>query len=121
MALTDISIRNAKPTDRQQKLFDGGGLFPLVTPSGSRRWVLKYRFARKEKSLALGVYPEVSLSEARKRRDEARDKLAAGVDPGEAKKTDKRAARLAAANSFEAVALAWMKARGECGPASARL
>ncbi|WP_233863013.1 tyrosine-type recombinase/integrase [Paraburkholderia adhaesiva] len=113
MALTDISIRNAKPIDRQQKLFDGGGLFLLVKPSGSRRWVLKYRFAGKEKSLALGVYPEVSLSEARKRRDEARDKLAAGTDPGEAKKTDKRAARLAASNSFEAVALAWMKERGE--------
>lgn len=107
MALTDVAIRNAKPTDKQQKLFDGGGLFLLVKPAGGKRWVLKYRFGGKEKSLALGTYPEVTLVEARRRRDAARDKLAAGIDPGEAKKAEKRTQQLSAENSFEAVAREW--------------
>ncbi|WP_322056770.1 tyrosine-type recombinase/integrase [Paraburkholderia sp. J63] len=111
MPLTDTAIRNTKPTDKPQKLFDGSGLFLLVKPSGQRYWRLKYRVAGKEKLLALGVYPDVSLAAARKKRDEAREKLAAGVDPGEAKKSDKRAARLAAINTFEAVSLAWMDER----------
>lgn len=111
MALTDLAVRNAKTAEKQQKLFDGGGLFLLVMPTGGKRWVLKYRINGKEKSLALGTYPEISLVEARKRRDAAREKLAADIDPGEAKKADKRAAKLAAANSFEAVALAWMEER----------
>lgn len=111
MALTDLAIRNAKPAEKQQKLFDSGGLFLLVTPAGGKRWVLKYRVNGKEKSLALGMYPDVTLVEARKRRDAAREKLAGGVDPGEAKKADKRAAKLAAVNSFEAVTLAWMGER----------
>ncbi|MFC5428350.1 tyrosine-type recombinase/integrase [Paraburkholderia denitrificans] len=111
MALTDTAIRNAKPTDKQQKLYDGQGLLLLITPAGGKRWVFKYRIGGKEKSLALGTYPEVSLSDARRRRDDAREKLAAGVDPSESKKTDKRAARLAAINTFEAVALAWMDER----------
>ncbi|WP_341312612.1 integrase arm-type DNA-binding domain-containing protein [Paraburkholderia sp. IMGN_8] len=113
MALSDVTIGNAKPGNKQQKLYDGGGLLLLVTPAGSKRWILKYRFAGKEKSLALGVYPDVPLADARKRRDDVREKLAANVDPGEAKKAEKRAARLAAANSFEAVALAWMEERGQ--------
>ncbi|CAM2169449.1 Integrase [Paraburkholderia sacchari] len=113
MALTDLAVRNTKPAEKQQKLFDGGGLFLLVLPTGAKRWVLKYRFHGKEKSLALGVYPDVSLVEARKRREAAREKLANGIDPGEAKKADKRAAMLAALNSFEAVVLAWMKERKE--------
>lgn len=107
MALTDVAIRNAKPTDKQQKLFDGGGLFLLVKPAGGKRWVLKYRFAGREKSLALGTYPAVALTEARKRRDDAKDKLAAGIDPGEAKQAVKRTQRLNAENSFEAVAREW--------------
>lgn len=111
MALSDLAVRNAKPAEKQQKLFDSGGLFLLITPAGGKRWVLKYRFNGKEKSLALGMYPQVSLVEARKRRDAAREKLAADVDPGEAKKADRRAAKLAAANSFQAVALAWMDER----------
>jgi hypothetical protein len=109
VALTDRAVRNTKPAEKQQKQFDAGGLFLPVTPAGGKRWVLKYRISAKEKSLALGTYPEVSLVEARKRRDAAREKLAAGVDPREAKKADKRAAKLPAANSFEAVALAWME------------
>ncbi|PXW18426.1 tyrosine-type recombinase/integrase [Paraburkholderia caballeronis] len=111
MPLTDTAIRNAKPADKPRKLFDAGGLFLLLTVAGQRYWRLKYRFAGKEKLLALGVYPEVSLAAARKRREEAREKLAAGIDPGEAKKADARAARIAAANSFEAVANGWMEER----------
>ena len=106
MALSDVTIRHAKPGNKRQKLYDGGGLLLLVTPAGSKRWILKHRFTGKEKSLALGVYPDVPLADARKRRDDAREKLAANIDPGKAKKADKRAARLAAAHSFEAVALA---------------
>ncbi|WP_028211551.1 tyrosine-type recombinase/integrase [Paraburkholderia mimosarum] len=111
MALTDTAVRNAKPTDKQKKLYDGQGLLLLITPAGGKRWVFKYRIGGKEKSLALGMYPQVSLSDARRRRDEAREKLAASIDPSEAKKSDKRAARLAAINTFEAVALAWMDER----------
>ncbi|MDN7458177.1 tyrosine-type recombinase/integrase [Burkholderia cenocepacia] len=107
MPLTDIAIRNAKAGDKPQKLFDAGGLFLLVTPAGQRYWRFKYRIAGKEKLLALGVYPDVSLQAARKKRDDAREKLASGIDPGEAKKADKRAARLAAATSFEAVTREW--------------
>jgi integrase len=111
MSLTDTAVRNAKPEAKPKKLFDGGGLFLLVTPSGSRMWRLKYRFSGKEKLLALGVYPDVGLAAARKKRDEAREKLAAGVDPGEARKTEKRTARINANNTFEAVALGWMEER----------
>jgi integrase len=111
VALTELAVRNTKPTDKQQKLFDGGGLFLLITPAGGRRWVLKYRMHGREKSLALGTYPEVPLADARKRREVARQKIADGVDPGEAKKAEKRAAKLASANSFEAVARAWMAER----------
>lgn len=82
-----------------------------VSPAGGKYWRLKYRFAGKEKRLALGVYPDVPLAAARARRDEARRKLAAGIDPGEAKKAEKRAVRLAATNSFEMVALGWMAER----------
>ncbi|MCA7956392.1 integrase arm-type DNA-binding domain-containing protein [Burkholderia multivorans] len=107
MPLTDTTIRNTKPAEKPVKLFDGGGLFLLVTPAGQRYWRLKYRAAGKEKLLALGVYPEVTLATARRKRDEAREKLAAGIDPGEAKKAEKRTARLSAENSFEAVAREW--------------
>ena len=107
MPLTDLAIRSAKPDDKPIKLFDGGGLFLLLTPAGQRYWRLKYRVAGKEKLLALGVYPDVSLAAARKKRDEAREKLVAGVDPGEVKKAEKRTQRLNAENSFEAIAREW--------------
>lgn len=111
MPLTDTTIRNTKAADKPVKLFDGGGLFLLITPAGQRYWRLKYRIAGKEKLLALGVYSTgkkgVSLAMARKLRDEARAKLEAGIDPGEAKKAAKRTQRLNAENSFEAVAREW--------------
>lgn len=109
--LTDTAIRNAKPADKPVRLFDGGGLYLEIAPSGGKWWRLKYRFGGKEKRYSLGVYPEVTLATARKKRDEAREKLAAGIDPGEAKKAEKRASLLAAANSFEVVARGWMDER----------
>lgn len=105
--LTDRTIRNAKPEDKPVKLSDGLGLFLLINVNDTRYWRLKYRFAGKEKLLALGAYPDVTLAEARERRDEARKRLAEGLDPGEARKAERRARKLAAENSFEAVAREW--------------
>lgn len=76
MALTDIKVRTAKPTDKQYKLTDGNGMHLLVHPNGSKYWRLQYRFGGKQKMLALGVYPDVSLADARARRDDARKLLA---------------------------------------------
>ncbi|WP_414444378.1 tyrosine-type recombinase/integrase [Burkholderia sp. 22PA0106] len=111
MPLTDIAIRKAAPREKSYRLADSGGMYLEISPAGGKYWRLKYRFAQKEKRLALGVYPDVSLAAAREKRDEARKKLAAGVDPGEAKKADKRAAVLAASNSFESVARGYMNER----------
>src|ERR1700735_1382207 len=90
MSLSDVKVRNAKPRTKPYKIADGEGLFLLVTPAGSKYWRLKYFFANKEKLLALGVYPEVTLADARERRAQARKVLAAGNDPGEAKREAKR-------------------------------
>ena len=108
MALTDAAIRTAKPAEKPYKLTDGKGLFVLVHPNGSKYWRLKYRYDGKEKTLALGVYPETLLKEARQRCDDARKLLANDVDPGNVKKAQK-AARLAdAENSFKAVSIEWL-------------
>ena len=102
-SLSDAKARNAKPKAKPYKVADGEGLFLLITPSGSKYWRLKYFFAGKEKLLALGVYPDVSLADARERRAQARKDLAARRDPGEAKKEAKRVAVLESANSFEVI------------------
>jgi len=107
MALTDTAVRNAKPAEKPIKLFDGGGLFLHITPTGQRYWRLKYRFAGKEKLLAIGVYPEVGLKEARDRREDAKRLLGEGVDPSVERKVRKVATVERAANSFEAVAREW--------------
>ena len=107
MALTDTAIRNAKPGPKAAKLFDAGGLYLLLQPTGSKLWRLKYRFGGSEKLLALGAYPEVPLRTARERRDAERRKIADGTDPGQARKAAKAAQKVASANSFEAVARAW--------------
>lgn len=107
MPLSDVVIRKAKPADKIQRLFDGGGLYLEITPAGGKLWRQKYRFAGKEKRLAHGTYPEVTLAEARARREAARKLLAHGTDPGEQKKADKAAGEERAANSFEAVAREW--------------
>lgn len=109
MALTDIALRNAKPTDKPYKLTDEKGLYLLVTPSGGRLWKLKFRNkAGVEKKLSIGAYPEVGLKQARERRDEARRQLSDGVDPAEQKRIDKHTAKISAANTFDAVARAYI-------------
>ena len=107
MPLTDTAIRNAKPADKARKLFDGGGLYLEVAPSGGKWWRLKYRYGGKEKRLSLGVYPDVSLKDARERRDEARKLLANDIDPSEHRQAQKAAKEDRAANSFEVVAREW--------------
>lgn len=107
MSLTDTKVRNAKPQEKAYKLFDEKGLFLLITPQNQKYWRLKYRFTGKEKSLALGVYPETTLANARDKRDDARKLLANDIDPGLSKQLAKRTARIAAANTFQTVALEW--------------
>ncbi|MBL8224462.1 MAG: tyrosine-type recombinase/integrase [Chromatiales bacterium] len=107
MPLTEAAIRNAKPGDRPRKLADGGGLYLLVTPAGGKLWRLKYRVQGREKTLAFGPYPAVSLKAARSALLKAKEQLASGIDPGAAK----QAAKLASADSFEAVAREWLARR----------
>lgn len=111
MPLNDLRIKAAKPKDKPYKLGDGSGLYLLVHPTGAKYWRLKYRYNGKEKKLAFGVYPEVSLADARARCMEARKHLAAALDPTEVKRTAKERAAISSANTFEAIALEWMEAR----------
>jgi integrase len=104
--LTAVAVKNAKPADRPYKLSDGGGMFLLVNAVG-KYWRLAYRFAGKQKMLALGPYPEVTLEAARKARDAARQLLRDGTDPGMVRKVDKLTARHKSENTFEAVAREW--------------
>jgi integrase len=106
MALSDTKIRGAKTSDKQVKLFDGGGLFLLVAPSGGKLWRLKYRHEGKEKLLSLGAYPEISLADARQRRDEARKQVAHGIDPGAVRKAQKQA-ETEETETFEVIAREW--------------
>lgn len=107
MALSDVAIRKAKPADKPSRMFDGGGLYLEIAPSGGKLWRLKYRYGGKEKRLAIGTYPEISLLEARNRREAARKLLANGSDPADAKKAQKAARLDREANSFEVVAREW--------------
>jgi integrase len=117
MALPDIQVKNAKPKDKPYKLSDGGGMYLLVSPNGSRLWRLKYRFLNKEKTLAFGSYPEVSLLKAREKRAEARKLLVDEIDPSVAKKESQRDKRIKAANTFEALAREWHeKKKGSWSP-----
>jgi integrase len=103
MPLTDAAIRKAKSSEKPFKLFDERGLFLLVTPTGGKLWRFKYRLSGKEKLISLGGYPDVSLADARDRRDDARKRVAAGVDPS----AERRAARAAADETFEVIAREW--------------
>ncbi|HBW8635746.1 TPA: tyrosine-type recombinase/integrase [Klebsiella pneumoniae] len=105
MALTDIKVRTVKPADKPFKLTDGEGMHLLVNPNGSKYWRLQYRFSGKQKMLALGVYPMVSLAEARKRRDAAKKLVSDGIDPSQKKKDDK--IQESGSLTFEAVARDW--------------
>jgi len=107
MPLSDTAVRMAKLRPKTYKLSDSAGLYLEVAPNGSRYWRLKYRFAGKEKRVALGVYPVVTLARARADALEARRILYDGIDPAMRKKEREREARLAAANSFESVARDW--------------
>ncbi|MBR8283912.1 tyrosine-type recombinase/integrase [Burkholderia vietnamiensis] len=107
--LTDAAIKNAKPREKSYRLRDGGGLYLEVMPIGSKLWRWKYYFDGKEKRLSFGKYPDVGLKDARARRDDARKLKAAGIDPGEHRKTVKAARLERAANTFEAVAREWFE------------
>ncbi|EIY0218831.1 Arm DNA-binding domain-containing protein, partial [Escherichia coli] len=104
MPLTVRQIESAKPADKDYKLSDGQGLYLLVKKSGARYWNLKYRFAGKEKKLVIGVYPDISLAQARQKRDEARKLLAEGKDPSYEKQARKLAIRESMACTFRTIA-----------------
>ena len=105
--LTDTAIKAAKPKEKPYKLADALGLFLSIQPTGAKWWRLKYRYAGKEKLLSLGVYPEVSLKQARERRDDARKQLSNGIDPSAQRQAVKAAASTANANTFEAIGREW--------------
>lgn len=107
MKLTDTTCKNTKPTDKPRKLSDGAGLYLEVMPTGSKYWRLKYRFAGKEKRLAIGVYPEISLKEARERRDQARKLIQNGTDPSQLKKDLKHQQIIDTENTFKKIAIEW--------------
>jgi integrase len=104
--LTDSTIKTAKPKDKPYKLSDAHGLYLLVNPNGSKLWRLKYRVNGKEKGAAFGAYPAITLQQARQRRDDARQQLAEGIDPGEQKKAAKQAQK-AEGLTFETLAREW--------------
>ena len=107
MPLNARQIDTAKPKEKEYKLTDGGGLYLLVKPNGAKYWRLKYRFFGKEKKLSIGVYPDISLADARLKREEARKVIALGGDPGEEKKAEKLAKKASVENTFKAIALEW--------------
>ena len=107
MPLTDIAIRSLKPSKMPIKLFDERGLYLEVSPAGGKWWRWKFRFGGKEKRLSMGVYPDVSLKDARDRRDAARKLLADGIDPGKNRKAQKAARADSLSNSFEVVTREW--------------
>lgn len=107
MLLSDIQIKRAKPKEKPYTLNDGMGLSLLIDTTGSKGWRFRYRFAGKPKMISFGVYGEVSLAEARQKREECRSMLAKGINPSEARKADKIALQFAHENSFEAVAREW--------------
>lgn len=107
MKLSDKACKAAKPKEKAYKLADGGGLYLEVMPNGSKCWRMKYRYLGKEKRLAFGVYPIISLADARTARERAKKMLAQGIDPSGAKKEERREAVRNAENTFKAVALEW--------------
>lgn len=111
MPITDTLCRNIRPTEKAQKLSDGGGLYLFVPPTGGKLWRMNYRFQGKQKTLALGSYPEISLKEARALRDRAKEHLAHDIDPSKHKKKTKALSQIEAANTFEAIAREWYEAK----------
>lgn len=111
--LTNTAVTKLKPKEKLYRVFDGRGLYLEVMPNGSKYWRLKYRILGKERRMALGVFPDVGLADARERRDAARKLVAAGVDPAAARKEDRRAAIINASNTFEVVAREWHEKQEE--------
>lgn len=113
MSLTDIKAKNAKPLEKEYKLTDGFGMFLRVTPKGSKYWQMAYRFEGKQKLFSIGVYPAVSLGDARQRRDEARRLLAQGIDPNAKKQAEVKELKAKRDNtrSFRTVAKAWFSTK----------
>jgi len=107
MKLTARQVETSKPKEKAYKLSDGGGMYLEVAPNGSKYWRMKYRYAGKEKRLALGVYPSISLAQARAKREEAKRILALGDDPSLVKKAEKREKESQVNNSFEKITLEW--------------
>jgi len=109
--LTATAVSNAKPRTKGYNLSDGGGFYLFVKPNGTKAWRFNYRFNEKQKTLAIGVYPDVSLKQAREKHQRARVNLASGIDPSAHKKASSAATHAALANSFELVAIEWSKTR----------
>jgi hypothetical protein len=112
LPLTDLQVKTAKPKAKEYKLTDGGGLYLLITPSGGKLWRFNYRFDEKYKTLFLKSYPEITLSDARKARDDARKLLANGVDPSAVIKAQKEQTQIQSeisANTFKKVAREWLQ------------
>jgi len=110
--LTDKQIKNAKPKEKKYKLYDGGGLFLLLTPQGGKLWRLKYRLHNKDREYAIGIYPTISLVEARQKRDELKNLVANGIDPNQTKKESKQKAQQIEEqnqNSFEKISQEWIE------------
>ena len=107
MSLSATAIKNSKPKDKNYKLSDERGLYLLITTKGSKWWRLDYRFQKKRKTLSMGVYPDISLKEARERRDQARNQIANDIDPSEVRKTVKSEIHNQSKNSFEVIAREW--------------
>ena len=111
--LTATAVKQAKPKTKAYSLSDGGWLYLFVKPNGTKAWRFNYRINGKQKTLAIGIYPDISLKAARDKHKEARENLANGIDPSSHKKATKAANQSKSANSFEAVALEWSKTRGK--------
>lgn len=107
MSLSNTAILKAKPSDKAFKMFDSGGLYLLVNPTGSKLWRFKYKYDGKEKLLCMGKYPEKSLLDIREEHAKARKLLAEGIDPGEVKKAKRQNLHYESKNSFEAIAREW--------------
>lgn len=121
MTLTDAAIRRAKPRHKPYKVSDSGGLYLLVTPSGGRLWRFKYRMLGIEKKLSLGRYPELSLADARKQRDAAREAVSSGTDPAATKRRKRIAAKAAMGNTFGDVSLEYVQKAEREGRAPATI
>lgn len=121
MPLTDMKIKAFKPSDKSQKYYDGGGLYILVQPSGSKLWQMKIRIDGKEKKLSFGKYPVVSLKGARTKRDDAKRQIAQGIDPAAKKQQAKIAAKVKNENSFATIAKEYLAKREKEGLADATI